>query len=67
LQVSEPSSAVSTKPLQAAPKKVLVTSLPTFRPTDKNILTCLLEHVSNGSRAKEFLWTISQEQGSNAS
>jgi hypothetical protein len=42
-------------------------SLPKFCPTDKKFLMHLQEHMSNSSQAKEFLKTISQEQGSNAS
>jgi hypothetical protein len=42
-------------------------SLPKFRPTDEKFLTHLQEHVFNGSQAKEFLQTVSQEQASNAS
>jgi hypothetical protein len=54
-------------PYDAATKKVQVMSLPTFRPTDENFLTRLKEHMYNGSQAKDFLWAVSQEQGSNAS
>jgi hypothetical protein len=49
------------------PRKYQVMPLPTFCPTDEIFLMHIQEYVSNGSQATEFLWTVSQEQGLNAS
>jgi hypothetical protein len=53
-EIPGPRSFVSPRCPTGKPEKVQATSLPKFHPTVEIFLTCLHEHVSNGSRAKEF-------------
>ncbi len=54
--------------LWAAPTKVLGDITTKILPNGQEIfLMHLREHVSDGLQAKEFLQTVSQEQGSNTS
>jgi hypothetical protein len=54
-------------PYGAAPKKVPGDVIANNPSNGQELSKATTKHESNLSQAKEFLWTVSQEQGSNSS